>query len=92
MMTAMVQDNSAQYIADRATLLETGSNTQLTELQQQGATGLLPLYQEVSGQVQAAAYSSGFFLAGSATLVGVFLALFLRSGKPGGGGDRPVAH
>jgi EmrB/QacA subfamily drug resistance transporter len=92
MMTAMVQDNSAQYIADRATLMETGSNTQLTELQQQGATGLLPLYQEVSGQVQAAAYSSGFFLAGSATLVGVFLALFLRSGKPGGSGDRPVAH
>ena len=92
MMTAMVQDNSAQFIADRSTLLETGSNTQLTELQQQGATGMLPLYQEVAGQVQAAAYSSGFFVAGSATLVGVFLALFLRSGKPSGGGDRPVAH
>ncbi len=92
MMTAMVQDNSAQFLADRATLLETGSNTQLTELQQQGVAGVLPLYQQVAGQVQAAAYSSGFFIAGSLTLVGVVLALFLRSGKPAGGGDRPVAH
>jgi formate-dependent nitrite reductase membrane component NrfD len=92
MMTALVQDNSAQFIADRSTLLETGSNPQLTELQQQGAAGLLPLYQQVAGQVQAAAYSSGFFIAGSLTLVGVVLALFLRSGKPAGGGDRPVAH
>jgi EmrB/QacA subfamily drug resistance transporter len=92
MMTAMVQDNSAQFLSDRSTLLETGSNTQLTELQQQGLTGVFPLYQEVAGQVQAAAYSSGFFLAGSATLVGVFLALFLKSGKPAGGGDRTVAH
>jgi len=92
MMTALVQDNSAQFLADRSTLLEAGASPQLTEMQQQGTTGLLSLYQEVSGQVQAAAYSSGFFIAGSATLVGVVLALFLRSGKPGGGGDRPVAH
>jgi EmrB/QacA subfamily drug resistance transporter len=92
MMTALVQDNSATFLADRSALLESGSSAQLTELQQQGTTGLLPLYEEISGQVQAAAYSSGFFIAGSLTLVGVVLALFLRSGKPAGGGDRPVAH
>jgi EmrB/QacA subfamily drug resistance transporter len=92
MMTAMVQDNSAQFLADRSTLLEAGSTQQLAELQQQGTMGVLPLYQQVAGQVQAAAYSSGFFIAGSLTLVGVVLALFLRTGKPAGGGDRPVAH
>jgi EmrB/QacA subfamily drug resistance transporter len=92
MMTAMVQDNSAQFLADRSTLLEAGSTQQLTELQQQGTMGVLPLYQQVAGQVQAAAYSSGFFIAGSLTLIGVVLALFLRTGKPAGGGDRPVAH
>jgi EmrB/QacA subfamily drug resistance transporter len=92
MMTALVQDNSAQYMADRSTLLEAGSSPQLTEVQQQGLTGVLPLYEEVAGQVQASAYGSGFFIAGSLTLVGVFLALFLRSGKPSDGADRPVAH
>ncbi|OZM77315.1 MDR family MFS transporter [Pseudonocardia sp. MH-G8] len=93
MMTALVQDNSASFMADRSTMLQSGSSAQLTELEQQGASGMLPLYEEVSGQVQAAAYSSGFFIAGSLTLVGVLLALFLRSGKPSDdGGDRPVAH
>jgi EmrB/QacA subfamily drug resistance transporter len=91
-MTALVQDNSAQFLADRSTLLETGASPDLVQMEEQGTTGLLPLYQQVSGQVQAAAYSTGFFLAGSATLVGVVLALFLRSGKPAGGGDRSVAH
>ncbi|GAA5134077.1 DHA2 family efflux MFS transporter permease subunit [Pseudonocardia adelaidensis] len=92
MMTAMVQDNSAQFMSDRSTLMESGSNPQLTEMQQQGTAGLLPMYQEVAGQVQAAAYSSGFFIAGSLTLIGVVLAFFLRSGKPAAGADKPVAH
>ncbi|TWF75603.1 EmrB/QacA subfamily drug resistance transporter [Pseudonocardia hierapolitana] len=92
MMTALVQDNSAQFMADRSNLMESGSSPEYIEMQQQGTTGLLPMYQEMAGQVQAAAYSSGFFIAGSLTLVGVVLALFLRSGKPAGGGDRPVAH
>jgi EmrB/QacA subfamily drug resistance transporter len=91
-MTALVQENSAQFMSDRSNLVEAGTNPQITQMQEQGTTGLMSLYQEVSGQVQAAAYSSGFFLAGSATLAGVFLALFLRSGKPAGGGDRSVAH
>lgn len=91
-MTALVQENSSQFLSDRSTLLETGANPQVTEMQQQGTTGLLSLYQEVSGQVQAAAYSSGFFLAGSVTLVGVFLALFLKSGRPAAGAEKPVAH
>ena len=91
-MTVLVQENSAQFMADRSNLLESGSNSQLLQMQEQGTTGLLPLYQEVSGQVQAQAYSSGFFLAGSVTLVGVFLALLLRSGRPNAGGDKPVVH
>jgi EmrB/QacA subfamily drug resistance transporter len=95
LMTVLVTENSAQFMADRSALLEgSGSGTlpQVVQMQEQGAAGLLPLYQEVSGQVQAAAYSSGFFVAGCATLSGVLLALLLRSGRPAAGGDRPVAH
>jgi EmrB/QacA subfamily drug resistance transporter len=91
-MTALVTENSAQFMSDRSTLLEAGTSPQLTQMQQQGTEGVLPLYQEVTGQVQAQAYGSGFFLAGSVTLAGVFLALLLRSGRPAAGGDRAAAH
>jgi EmrB/QacA subfamily drug resistance transporter len=96
LMTVLVSENSAQFTADRSALLEgSGSSGALPEVvqrQEQGTAGLLPLYEELSGQVQAAAYSSGFFIAGSATLVGVVLALFLRSGRPSAGGDRAAVH
>jgi hypothetical protein len=91
-MTALVTENSAQFMSDRSTLLEAGTSPQLTQMQQQGTEGVLPLYQEVTGQVQAQAYGSGFFLAGSVTLAGVFLALLLRSGRPAAGGEKPAAH
>jgi EmrB/QacA subfamily drug resistance transporter len=91
-MTALVTNNSAQFMSDRSNLLEPGTNPELLQMQEQGTTGLLPLYQEVSGQVQAQAYGTGFFLAGSITLGGVLLALLLRSGRPAAGGDRAVAH
>jgi len=94
-MTALVTNNSAQFMADQSTLLEgSGTNVhpQILQMQEQGPTGLLPLWQEVSLQVQAQAYSSGFFVAGCVTLAGVFLALMLRSGRPAADGERPVAH
>jgi EmrB/QacA subfamily drug resistance transporter len=91
-MTALVTNNSAQFMSDRSNLLEPGTNPELLQMQEQGTTGLLPLYQEVSGQVQAQAYGTGFFLAGSITLGGVLLALLLRSGRPAAGGERAVAH
>jgi predicted MFS family arabinose efflux permease len=94
LMTVLITENSAQFMADRSTLLQGGpaADPTLVQLQEQGAAGLLPLYEQVSGQVQAAAYSSGFFVAGCATLAGAFLALFLPSGKPAAGGDRPAVH
>jgi hypothetical protein len=91
-MTALVTDDSAQFMADRSTLLEAGANPQILGMQEQGPAGLLPLWQEVSLQVQAQAYGSGFFLAGCATLAGVVLALLLRSGRPAAGGEKPAMH
>lgn len=91
-MTALVTSNSAQFTADRSSLLESGASPQLVEMQEQGAAGLLPLWQEMSGQVQAQAYSTGFFIAGSVTLAGAFLALFLRSGRPAAGAEKPAMH
>jgi EmrB/QacA subfamily drug resistance transporter len=91
-MTALVSENSAQFMADRSNLLESGASPQVLQMQEQGTTGLLPLFDQVSGQVQAAAYSTGFFLAGCVTLAGVALALLIRSGTPSAGAEKPAIH
>jgi hypothetical protein len=60
-------------------------------MQQQGAGGLLPLWQQLQVEVQAQAYSNVFLVAGICTLAGVFLAFFLRHGKvPSTGDAEPV--
>ena len=94
-LTGLVSSNRAQFMADRSALLEgsgADAHPQILQMRQQGETGLLPLWQELSSQVQAQAYSSAFFAAGCVTLAGVFLALLLRSGPPTSGADKPVAH
>jgi EmrB/QacA subfamily drug resistance transporter len=93
-LTAMVTANRAQFMADRSTLVHGGANgnPQINLMEQQGPKGLLPVWQHLSGMVQAQAYGTAFFVAGCLTLVGVVLAMFLPSGKPRGGGGAAVAH
>jgi EmrB/QacA subfamily drug resistance transporter len=95
-MTAMVTVQHAQLMADRAGLLSaTGADADPRLVAMRaggGGTGLLPLWQALGNQVQAQTYSNAFLVAGGLTLAGVALALFLPSGRPSGGGDRPVAH
>ncbi|HEY1968643.1 MAG TPA: MDR family MFS transporter [Pseudonocardia sp.] len=94
-MTAMITVQHAQLMADRAGLLSaTGANAdpRLVAMRANGETGLIGLWQQLGNQVQAQTYSNAFLVAGGLTLAGVALALFLPTGRPTGGGDRPVAH
>jgi EmrB/QacA subfamily drug resistance transporter len=95
MLTTLVSENNAQFMADRSALLEgsgTGVQPDVLQMQQQGASGLLPLWQETALHIQAKAYSNAFFVAGCVTLAGIALALMLRSGRPDTGGERPAVH
>jgi len=85
MLTAMVTVDRAQFMADRSALLQSSgadADPRIIAMQADGPSGLIPLWQQLTLQVQAQAYSNAFFVAGSVTLAGVLLALFLRSGQP----------
>jgi hypothetical protein len=95
MITAMVTADRAQFWADRSGLLiGSGANAdpRIVEMQQQGQSGLIPLWQELSNQVQAQAYSHAFVVTGCVVLAGAVLAFLLRSGRPAAGADKPMAH
>jgi EmrB/QacA subfamily drug resistance transporter len=96
LLTTQITHDNAQFLADRSTLLESGNTAVLPYTAgtqgQQSDPGLLMLWQRMTLQVQADTYSKAFFVAGCITLVGVFLALLLRSGRPGDGADKPVVH
>jgi EmrB/QacA subfamily drug resistance transporter len=95
LMTAMVTANQAQFMSDRSALLQgsgADADPRIIAMQAQGPSGLIPLWQQLTLQVQAQTYSNAFFLAGCATLAGVVLALFLRRGAPAAGADKPMAH
>jgi EmrB/QacA subfamily drug resistance transporter len=95
MITAMVTADRAQFWADRSGLLiGSGANAdpRIVEMQQQGQSGLIPLWQELSNQVQAQAYSHAFVVTGCVVLAGAALAFLLRSGRPAAGADKPMAH
>jgi hypothetical protein len=47
-----------------------------------GPSGTLPLWQQLSVEVQAQAYSNIFMITGCITLAGITLAFCLRNGKP----------
>jgi EmrB/QacA subfamily drug resistance transporter len=95
LMTAMVTANQAQFMSDRSALLQgsgADADPRIIAMQAQGPSGLIPLWQQLTLQVQAQTYSNAFFLAGCGTLAGVVLALFLRRGAPAAGADKPMAH
>jgi EmrB/QacA subfamily drug resistance transporter len=94
-LTAMVTANQAQFMSDRSALLQgsgTGADPRILAMQEQGPSGLIPLWQQLSMHVQTEAYSNAFFLTGCVTLAGVVLALFLRRGAPTAGAEKPMVH
>ena len=95
LLSAYVTYDRAQLMADRSALLQgsgADADPRIIAMQAQGQSGLIPLWQQLSLQVQAQAYSNAFLLAGYVTLVGMVLALLLRSGPRRMGQDQPIAH
>jgi hypothetical protein len=83
-LNAFLTSAGAQALADRSGLLGeyASGDPALAAVQAQGPSGMLGLYQQLSGAAQTDAYSQAFLVVGVLCLVGAVLALFLRSGKP----------
>ncbi|HEY0573814.1 MAG TPA: DHA2 family efflux MFS transporter permease subunit [Pseudonocardia sp.] len=78
---AMITAQQAQLMADRGALLnDPDSLPQLRQAKEQGAAGLLPIYQKLSQEVAATSYANAFLVVAGLCAVGVLLALMLRSG------------
>jgi EmrB/QacA subfamily drug resistance transporter len=93
-LTALSTTQQAQFMSDRSALLSgsgADANPQIVAMQQNGPTGLIPLWQQLQVEVQAQAYSNVFLVCGICSLAGALLALFLRSGRPSAA-DKPMVH
>jgi EmrB/QacA subfamily drug resistance transporter len=93
-LTAMATNQQAQQLAERSALPHgTGANAapRILAMSHQGPAGLIPLWRQLHLEVQAQAYANIFLITGAAALVGAVSALWLRHGRPaGGGGAEPV--
>jgi MFS family permease len=74
---------SAQLLADRGGLYGLGPMAlpEVREATEQGATGLLPLYQRLTAGITTETYDNGFYIVALMCVGAAILALFLRSGR-----------
>lgn len=94
-LTALITVQRAQLMADRSGLIQgSGANADpwVLSMQKQGPTGLIPMWQQLSLEVQTQAYSNAFLAAGSATLLGAALAFLLPPGPPPRDAEKPMVH
>jgi EmrB/QacA subfamily drug resistance transporter len=85
LLTGIATSQQAQFMADRSGLLNpTGAdaNPELAQMVAKGPAGMLPLWQQLTVEVQAQAYSNVFMITAFITLLGVALAFCLRNGRP----------
>jgi EmrB/QacA subfamily drug resistance transporter len=95
MISALVTADRAQFWADRSALLPgigADVDPRIVQMQEQGQSALIPLWQQLTYRVQTAAYSNAFFVSACIALAGVVLALSFRSGRPASGADKPMVH
>lgn len=92
-LTVFLTGTSAQGIVERSGLLGASASTEprIVAVQEQGASGMLALYQQTAGAAQTYAYSQAFFIVGLISFAGAVLALFLPAGRPAPGSSA-VAH
>jgi EmrB/QacA subfamily drug resistance transporter len=94
-LTALVTADRAQFWADRAPLVPgTGADIdpRIAAMTQQGNSGLVGLWQQLSNEVQTQAYRNALLVAAVIACVGVLLALFIPATRPAAGADKPVVH
>jgi EmrB/QacA subfamily drug resistance transporter len=87
-ITALMTSNRAQLSADRYGL-PMGASINATPGNLQSSA--LPVYMQLSNQVQTQAYSNAFLLVGIVAIAGSTLAFFLPSKRPGSGGGGAAA-
>jgi EmrB/QacA subfamily drug resistance transporter len=81
LLSVLVTIQRAQHFADQSALLNIGSphyNARISQMQEQGPGGLLPLWENLQARGLTAAYSDVFFVLGAITLVATALALVGR--------------
>jgi MFS family permease len=82
-LTAMATASQAQLMADRSALIhQFGADVdwRIAAMRQQGAGGLLPLWQQLQVEVEAQSYSNVFLVAGLTSVAGTLLAVWMRHG------------
>jgi EmrB/QacA subfamily drug resistance transporter len=89
-LTALSTSQQAQQMANRSSLLQSsGANMdpRIYAMSQEGPSGLIPVWQQLEADVLAHAYSDVFLVITVLTVLGIPLAMLLKSGRPSRGGD-----
>jgi len=92
-ITALTTVQQAQLFANRSALLQASGadvDPRITQMQSQGLSGLIPLFDQLKDKVMTESYSNAFLVVGVCVLAAVPLAFFLPKERPSGGGAAPV--
>jgi EmrB/QacA subfamily drug resistance transporter len=81
---AMGTSAGAQLMSDRGSLIATGARAlpQVAAAEEQGASGLLGMYQTLQNSVTTETYDNGFYLAAILALAGIALAFTMKGSRP----------
>jgi EmrB/QacA subfamily drug resistance transporter len=81
---ALLASQQAQLLSDRGGLLGSNpaSNPTLGKAMAQGASGLYPIYRQLTQRIAATTYANIFLIVAWLCAIGVVLALLLRNGQP----------
>ena len=93
-LTAMATTQQRQFMADRSALLSGAGanvNPQILAMQQQGQSGLIPLWQQLQSQVAAQTYSNVFLVCGVLAFLAAAMSFLLPAGSPAGA-EKPMVH
>jgi EmrB/QacA subfamily drug resistance transporter len=93
-LTAMATTQQRQLMADRSALLSgvgADVNPRILEMQKQGPSGLLPLWEQLQSQVAAQTYSNVFLVCAVLGFLGAAMSFLLPGGAPAAG-EKPVVH
>jgi len=92
---ALATTQQAQLYSDRSSLLTSvGPNVlpQVSDMQQQGQGGALPLWQQLQTQIMAQTYSNIFLVTTVGMVIALILTFFLKGGRPASGQEREIVE
>jgi EmrB/QacA subfamily drug resistance transporter len=93
-ITAFTTVQQAQLFSDRSALVQASGpsvDPRIAQMQEQGPSGLIPLFEQLNDKVITQSYSNAFLIVGVCVLAAIPLAFFLPRKRPSaGGGAAPV--